>query len=151
MAKSYIGNIPNTHVRDFQRKRLYEAEDACAFWKPLVFKFLTTKETKKLIKGISDWAEIPVPTLISNQGKLNMRQSIYATSDIISLPFPLSRTAPYIAHEMAHVVNYNSAKADHHGPNFSKIYLQVVKEFIGIEAEQELQDSFNQNKVRYST
>jgi len=149
MAKSYIGNIPNTHVRDFQRKRLYEAEDAwLTGW---VFKFLTTKETKKVIKDISDWAGIPVPTLISNQGKLNMRQSIYATSDIISLPFPLSRTTPYIAHEMAHVVNYNSPKADHHGPNFSKIYLQIVKEFIGIEAEQELQDSFNQNKVRYST
>ena len=125
MGKSYIGNIPNTHVRDFQRKRLYQAEESCPFWKPLRFKFLSTKETKTLIKGISNWAEIPIPTL------------------------PISRTAPYIAHEMAHVVNYNTSGADHHGPNFTTIYLQVVEKFLGVEAKQELQESFNQNKVRY--
>jgi hypothetical protein len=149
MGKSYIGNIPNTHVRDFQRKRLYQAEESCPFWKPLRFKFLSTKETKTLIKGISNWAEIPIPTLLNNKGKLNMRQSIYATADVISLPFPISRTAPYIAHEMAHVVNYNTSGADHHGPNFTTIYLQVVEKFLGVEAKQELQESFNQNKVRY--
>ena len=26
MAISYIGNIPNAHIRDHQRKRLYEAQ-----------------------------------------------------------------------------------------------------------------------------
>lgn len=149
MTKSYIGIIPNVHVRDFQRKRLYKAEESCPFWKPLKFKFLSTKETKKLIKGISNWAEIPVPTLINNRGKLNMRQSIYATSDIISLPFPISRTAPYIAHEMAHVVNYNSPNADHHGRHYATTYLGIVRTFIGEPEFQELCDSFEKSSVKY--
>ena len=28
MQKSWMGDIPNTHVRDYQRKRLYDAEDS---------------------------------------------------------------------------------------------------------------------------
>ena len=35
MGKSYIGDIPNTHIRDFQRKRLYQAEEQCGFWNTL--------------------------------------------------------------------------------------------------------------------
>lgn len=149
MAKSYIGTIPNVHIRDFQRKRLYKAEESCTFWKPLKFKFLSTKETKKLIKGISSWAKISTPILINYQGGLNMRQSIYATPDSISLPFPLSRTAPYIAHEMAHVVNYNSLNADHHGRYYAATYLEIVRNFIGEPEFQELCDSFEELSVKY--
>ena len=27
-----MGDIPNTHIRDYQRKRVYKAEDSCMFW-----------------------------------------------------------------------------------------------------------------------
>ena len=29
--KNYIGDIPNTHIRDFQRKKLYQAEEDCLY------------------------------------------------------------------------------------------------------------------------
>ena len=147
MGKSYIGIIPNPHIRDFQRKRLYKAEESCTFWQ--TFKFLSTKETKDLIVNISDWAEIPVPTLIIQKGKVKRSQSIYATPNTISLPFPLSRTAPYIAHEMAHVVNYNSPNADHHGRYYAATYLEIVRNFIGESDFQELFNSFNELSVKY--
>lgn len=144
MGKSWIGNIPNTHVRDFQRKRLYQAEDACSFMKQL--EVLSYADTVNLVVRISDWAGIPVPSVIEEGHTL-----AYATADEIVLPYPITKSLPYIVHEMSHVINYNSNDADHHGQHYATTYLEVVNTFMGRSAFHELKQSFDLHKVRYLT
>ena len=142
MALSYIGNIPNTHIRDHQRKRLYEAEEECSFWNDITV--LSISDVKYLIGSISAWAKIKPPT-----GILEGHTMVYATQDTISLPYPVTKTLPYICHEMSHVINYNSDEADHHGRNFASTYLKVVRQFIGFTSYRELLESFRKHKVKF--
>ena len=125
-----MGDIPNTHVRDYQRKRLYDAEDSCMFWGNI--EILTHKQVEDTIDKISQWAEIKSPTLIEDGHTL-----VYATKDTISLPFPIT------------VINYNGSNADHHGKHFAGKYLEAVKEFIGSEAHKDLVKAFRQYKVSH--
>jgi len=144
MEKSYIGDIPNTHIRDFQRKRLYQAEERCGFWNTL--DVLSIEEIEELVIRISSWAETPVPKLIADGHNF-----VYATKNCIVLPYPITKTLPYILHEMSHVINYNSDNADHHGKYFASTYLQVVKEFAGPRAYIELKRSFKNLNVKHLT
>lgn len=144
MAKSWMGgDIPNTHIKDFQAKQIFQAEDSCMFWGDT--DILTWEQVQNIIQRISEWAEISPPTLLE-EGHL----IAYATADTISLPFPISKTLPYICHEMSHVINYNGTNADHHGKHFAGKYLEVVEEFIGSNAHQELTKAFRRYKVRYT-
>ncbi len=142
MAISYIGNIPNTHVRDHQRKRLYQAEEECSFWDDI--NVLSINNIKHLVDNISEWAEIKPPTII-----LEGNTHVYATQDTIVLPYTDTQTIPFICHEMSHVINYNSTNADHHGRNFAYTYLKVVRQFIGLKSYKELLGSFRKHKVKY--
>ena len=137
-----MGDIPNTHVRDYQRKRLYNAEDSCMFWGNI--DILTREQVEDTIDKISQWAEIPTPQLIEDGHTL-----VYATKDTISLPFPVTKTLPYIVHEMSHVINYNGSNADHHGKHFAGKYLEAVEEFIGRPAYLDLRKAFLHYKVRF--
>ena len=145
MVRTHIGNIPNLHVRDFQRKRVYDAELNCIFWDNI--SILPIEEIETLITDISLWANIAKP-MLSVQGHEDM-QVAYATPDEIVLPFPVTQSKPFICHEMAHVINYQLGPADHHGPNFAKVYLEVVNTFIGKEAYDELKKAFDHLRVRY--
>ena len=145
MVRTHIGNIPNLHVRDFQRKRVYDAELNCIFWDNI--SILPIEEIETLITDISLWANIAKP-MLSVQGHEDM-QVAYATPDEIVLPFPVTQSKPFICHEMAHVINYQLGPADHHGPNFAKTYLEVVRNFIGKEAYDELKTAFDHLRVRY--
>lgn len=147
MGSTYIGDIPNPHVRDFQRKKLYEAEMITSFWSS--FKILSRPEVKQLVKKISDWSGIESPTVAYETSIKNGRIA-FATMSSLVLPFPLARSTPYICHEMSHVINYQKGPTDHHGPNYAGVYLNVIEEFIGTEAKQELQQSFNDSKVKYN-
>ena len=137
-----MGDIPNTHVRDYQRKRLYDAEDSCKFWENI--EILTWKQVEGTVQKISEWAEVSPPTLIEDGHTL-----AYATADTISLPFPVSKTMPYIAHEMSHVINYNGSNADHHGKHFAGKYLEAVEEFVGRKAYTDLHRAFIRYKVGF--
>ena len=145
MVRTHIGNIPNLHVRDFQRKRVYDAELNCIFWDNI--SILPIEEIETLITDISLWANIAKP-MLSVQGHEDM-QVAYATPDEIVLPFPVTQSKPFICHEMAHVINYQLGPADHHGSNFAKVYLEVVNTFIGKEAYDELKKAFDHLRVRY--
>lgn len=145
MAKSWIGDIPNTHIRDFQRKRLYNAEDACLFMESQLT-ILSYDDTVNLVTLISEWANIPVPSVIEEGHSL-----VYATATEIVLPFPIAKTLPYIIHEMSHVINYNSPDADHHGINYATTELEVVQAFMGQDMYEALRDSFDKYKVHYLT
>ena len=142
MAISYIGNIPNAHIRDHQRKRLYEAEEECSFWNDITV--LSINNIKHLVGSISECAEIKPPTII-----LEGHTYVYATQDTIVLPYTRTQTLPFICHEMSHVINYNSIDADHHGRNFASTYLKVVRQFIGLTPYRELLGSFRKHRVKY--
>ena len=142
MQKSWMGDIPNTHVRDYQRKRLYDAEDSFMFLGNV--EILTREQVEDTIHRISQWAEITPPKLIEDGHTL-----AYATADTISLPFPITKTLPYIVHEMSHVINYNGSNAAHHGKHFAGTYLEVVREFIVSVAHNDLAKAFRRYKVRY--
>jgi len=146
MGSAYIGDIPNPHVRDFQRKKLYEAEVFTSFWSS--FKILSRPKVKHFVKEISDWAGIETPKVTYETSIKNGRVA-FATMSSLVLPFPLARSIPYICHEMSHIVNYQRGPTDHHGPNYAKVNLEVVKEFISEDAKQELQTSFDEHKVKY--
>jgi len=142
MQKSWMGDIPNTHVRDYQRKKVFQAEDSCMFWGDV--DILTWEQVQNLIQRISEWAEISPPSLLEDGHLI-----AYATADTISLPFPIAKTLPYICHEMSHVINYNGTEADHHGKNFAATYLEVVKQFINQDAYKDLKRSFDKYNVKY--
>ena len=142
MTISYIGNIPNAHIRDHQRKRLYESEEECSFWNDITV--LSINNIKHLVGSISAWAEIKTPTII-----LEGHTYVYATQDTIVLPYTRAQTLPFICHEMSHVINYNSIDADHHGRNFASTYLKVVRQFIGLTSYRELLGSFRKHRVKY--
>ena len=74
------------------------------------------------LQNISKSFNIKTPVIATTGHEL-----VYATQDLISIPYPTSKSLPYICHEMSHVINYNSDNADHHGANFATTYLQVVK------------------------
>ena len=142
---NYIGTIPNPDVRDYQRKRVYDAEELCSFWNTL--QILPLKEVKELVNLISAKFVIPIPNLIT-EGH-NLIPTAYATPTEIVLPFPICLSTPFICHEMAHVVNYRLGPVDHHGPSFSSTYLRIVKNFMGKDSFIELRKAFDSTKVRY--
>ena len=150
--RSYLGDIPNAHVRDFQRQKVYDAEEQCNFWKEGIAKPpLSLDEVENVVIKMSDWASIQQPSILyetplAYQSKLPMA---YATATALVLPFSKASTLPYLCHEMAHVINYNSENADHHGKHFTYVYLNLVKEFISPMAAVELRKSFKIKRVKY--
>ena len=144
--KSYVGEIPNVHVRDFQRKKLYQAEALTSFWNNI--EILTRPKVKQLVTEITDWAGITSPKL-SYSTRTNGRLA-YATASSVVLPFPLAKSVPFICHEMSHVINYQRGPADHHGPYFAAAYLEVVHTFIGQEQFNELLEAFDYAKVKFT-
>ena len=149
-------NIPNAQVRDFQRKKLYEAEEQCIFWHK--YKEVSKDEAEQLIEDISTWADINTPTLytdsINTPHGIKQRlakQMAYATPIYVALSDNAVGSIPYICHEMAHVINYQRGPADHHGPHFASIYLNLIETFIGKEEREELENSFDNKKVKYSS
>jgi len=147
--RSYLGDIPNAHVRDFQRQRVYNAEEQCNFWQDgLRNPPLGGDEVEALVAKIALWASIKQPNILYEApSKIPIA---YATHDSVVLPFDRASSLPYICHEMAHCINYNSDNADHHGRHFSLTYLNLVKQFISRTASVELRKAFRNNRVKYA-
>ena len=147
ISEEHIGSIPNPNLSDDQAQLVYEAEEQCGFWNDLTI--LSLAEVKDLVKRISVWAGVFVPKVIT-EGHTDSTTA-YATSTSIVLPFPFAKSLPYICHEMAHVINYQSViYADHHGKNFASVYLQIVREFATPRNYLELKRAFDKMGVEYS-
>ena len=72
-----MGDIPNTHIRDYQRKRVYKAEDSCLFWGDT--QIMTREQVEDVVYKISQWAEIKPPKITEDGHEIT-----YATKDKIS-------------------------------------------------------------------
>ena len=152
MAKSYLGEIPNVHIRDFQRAKVYRAEEQCTFWKDGMQNILSKGDVLRIVQTIAHWANIDCPTIIYpeyNDTSYNNTPA-FATADSLVLPFARANSLPFICHEMAHVINYNSENADHHVKYFTTTYLEVVKKVLGVSAFRELKNSFDRFGVKYN-
>ena len=143
-------NIPNYTVRDFQRKKVYTAEEGCSFWKePL---FLTPQEVVDIIEAISKWANINQPRSCFEEATAELAIPVpsgaaFAAPDLIFLP-TFAWNKPFICHEMAHVISYQKGPNDHHGPNFVKVYLAIIKSFMGQGEWDELRLELTKTKAR---
>ena len=142
---STMEDVPNLHIRDYQRKKVYDAEELCSFWNQL--DILLLSPIQLLVSAISEWADIPCPKIYTGDEKYPF--TAYATMSKLVLPFPISKSVPFICHEMSHVINYQRGPADHHGPYFAKAYLEVVNQFMGKMESEELKQSFNKVHVKY--
>ena len=145
-------NIPNYAVRDFQRKRVYIAEECCSFWKEPIS--LAPQEVLNIVKAISEWADISKPrSFFEKSSGIDIpvpAHVAFATPDTIFLPtFALNK--PFICHEMAHVISYQKGPNDHHGPNFVKIYLALVKSFMGEGEWDEIRLELTKTRVKVGT
>ena len=138
-------DVPNLHIRDYQRKRVYDAEERCGFWNKL--NILLLSQIQLLVSEISEWSDIPRPKIYTGDDKYPF--TAYATMYKLVLPFPISKSVPFICHEMSHVINYQRGPADHHGPHFAKAYLEVVNQFMGYLEFVELQQAFDVKRVKY--
>ena len=142
-------NIPNYEVRDFQRTRVYTAEENCSFWKDP--SFLQPQEVIDIVKDISFWANINEPRSCFER-PLEMEKQVpttmaFAAPDLVCLPL-FAWNKPFICHEMAHVISYQKGPNDHHGPNFVKVYLELVSFFMGQAERDELHLELSKTKVR---
>ena len=77
MGARYLGSIPNAHIRDYQRKRVYDAEEQCMFWhdNPEI----SQTKAEQLINSISTWAEIKQPILYTGNKRtipINIRKRL---------------------------------------------------------------------------
>ena len=117
---------------------------ACSFWESP--KTLLEHSFRQVINQIADWGKIQVPKIITEGHEL-----VYATPTEIVIPYPNTKNRPTVCHEMAHVINYNTLNADHHGKYFCGTYLLVVKNFISAHAHLELVKAFEKYKVDYLT
>ena len=142
-------NIPNYEVRDFQRARVYTAEANCSFWKEPFS--LEPQEVLEIVKAISSWADIHEPRFFSKRPLQMEKQApanvAFAAPDLVCLPsFACSK--PFICHEMAHVISYQKGPNDHHGPNFVKVYLDLIYSFMGQAESDELRSELSKTKVK---
>ena len=142
---STIGEVPNPHIRDFQRKRVYEAEEQCVFWNKL--DILSLDKIDNLVNRIAKSFGINPPSIYLGDKKSPL--IAYATTTKLVLPFPIAKSVPFICHEMSHVINYQLGPADHHGPHFAKAYLEVIKQFMGNPEFVELRQAFDVKHVNY--
>ena len=149
LSKNNPFNIPNYEVRDFQRKRVYTAEENCSFWKEPFS--LEPQEVIDIVKDISSWADIHEPRSLFER-PIQMKRQVpsnmaFAAPDLVCLPL-FACNKPFICHEMAHVISYQKGPNDHHGPNFVKVYLDLIHSFMGQAEEDELRSELSKAKAR---
>lgn len=141
-------------TRDFQRKRVYDAEEIL---KDRSRRFETVEEIEAYTKKItrSRWFKKRWPRLkrldIWN-GRANSRGlGSYRGLGWGVLRLPRwCRWESYILHELAHVVTGTQYKfVPFHGREFCKNYLALIGRWMGKEAAKDLRQSFREHRVKW--
>jgi len=138
---------------DYQRKRLYDAEDAAfgetKYWKKCQFKTLTQcKEFAKVVVDTRYWKRLcGWRTIKLKNGR------VYAYYDgedrTITLP-KWARNELIIIHEMAHYLTDKTQEDSvGHGSHFCGHYLSLVDELFGTDYSMSLVYQFEEHRVKY--
>ena len=148
-------------MRDTQRKRVYDAEDAVigkARLNSLAGK-LSLAEATSVIMQLCRHPLIQAryepmfraPIIVEDGRKM-------ASGGLLKIVLPRwARFDWVICHELAHLILHREQQATFgrrnvyagHGPEFCSIYLDLVEAAIGIEARQQLIASFIKHRVQY--
>ncbi len=136
-------------MRDSQRSKVYRAERAA---------FLGTPYSKSMeLNDIEKWVQriVDSPWTQKHLGKRNQikvkdgRGTTWARgsrSGWINLP-RWARVNWIVLHELSHVY---SSKGPVHGWNFCRIFLMLVRHWMGQEAHDALKKSFKKHRVRFT-
>jgi putative metallohydrolase (TIGR04338 family) len=81
----------------------------------------------------------------SRHGRYN---GTYYASPYIVLPGPWAATHSVVLHELAHVVHAHSYNEQAHGPEYAKVYIDIVQQFKGSYSARQLRESFEQGGVK---
>lgn len=144
-----VGEAVMARPRDSQRKRVYDAERA-AF--PGMFDgHLSVSEMQALIdKWCSSRvlqrrypkAERP-PTVADGRGR---RRGGHVGREL-RMP-RMTRTKPYLLHELAHHLTHRSDRASH-GWEYAECMLYLVRVFLGLGASKTLEATYKAHRVKY--
>jgi len=129
-------------ARDFQRKKIYKAENAamrCCY--PV--DRLELDECRQLVSRACKFLGLTTSPLVTD-GRGTKRAS--GTMSKINLP-KWARNKWIVLHEVAHACTPRSYPA--HGREFASTYLKLVRRFIGKIEAQILRDAFRQYKAKY--
>ncbi len=137
-------------MRDNQRQRVYDAENTVTHGADRLDE---VRDIEKFLKRITKsawykrrftrWATIEV-----KDGRRRRRACGSSSRGYINMP-RWSRTRKIVLHEVAHVVQPSCTAW--HGREFCKIYLALVKKWIGREAYDALKAAFKEHGVKYVT
>lgn len=144
--------------RDYQKKRLYEAEDLMLPIFGESINLQTQSQLKEYVFYItnSDWwktrytgNEINIYFTNIGGAKANLDNGILKFSNSYCRNIYNKVT---VIHELAHILVPNIGEATtSHSPKFAWLMIRMVRHFIGDEVANKLEESFINNNVSYSS
>ena len=129
---------------DTQRHAVYHAEDDTKWWQQ--GEYMSFGEIGELVERISAWAEIDAPVLSDGAGVRVAR----GNRDSLVLP-PFARNASYVCHEICHTIAKQRDIDDYHGPIFTRMMVDIARDFMGDAQADELCQKFMERGVKVST
>jgi putative metallohydrolase (TIGR04338 family) len=166
--------VAPSSIRDSQRKRLYDAEDA-VFDKSKPPEWASVSEVQDYVDFVTAtdaWKALEVGNeepISVRDGRGRRKAAAEAFSNYITMP-KWSRCKWVTLHELAHIAE--AYRADYepgygwpgyenehgrvvltrttapHGPGYAGVYLYLVREFLGEDAHDALLESFGAHRVR---
>jgi putative metallohydrolase (TIGR04338 family) len=143
-------------MRDSQRGKLYAAEQSTPAWQRSkhVSRMSSTLEVWVYLERIQrdSWFQRHFGrwTFQLGDGRGRRRGVAYANkymkTGTIKLP-RFARHPMYILHEVAHCVNESGEAA--HGRTYCRLYLLLVRHFMGRDAERELRAAYRTHRVKH--
>jgi putative metallohydrolase (TIGR04338 family) len=141
--------VVHKKARDSQRKRLYKAEKAV----PSVQKFFSVWEVQQYVNKITQskyWANnSPTAVVIVTDGRGRKKGGAVTKGGVGYIKMPqFTRYDVYILHELAHIMSPPSFTKAGHGPEYCRVYLSLVKEFMGPTSADLMRVSFKEHKIK---
>jgi hypothetical protein len=144
--------IKNRMIRDYQRTKVYTAENtALGFYKDTMTFEEAVEVSLRLLNSnmvadmINDLEHVTPPCEVFEIRSGDKRSTCAcANSEYMRLPKG-TRNLPTICHELAHVLTIdNSTEPNYayHGEEFCEVYLKLVQKFIGDDAHTDLLAAF---------
>ena len=140
--------------RDNQRKKVYRAENEAFNNKPYILKFDDLKQVDKFLKRIfkSKWFQKKFPNFknfIVKYGRSRTRACGWSSGDCAKMKLPVwTRNNWIVLHELSHGLVFQGGNA-FHDMEYCKVYLELVKKWIGKDAANDLKVSFKKHLVKY--
>lgn len=137
-------------LRDNQRSKIYTA-GRIIYHRGQEFKDMMA--VNKYVSHICDsqfWKKLNGALDIDIKDGRGRRKPCAFNSHTIALP-KWGRQEAVILHELTHtLVNFNGHDVAHHGKEFAKMYLNLVRHYMGRESYLDLKASFKKYHVHYS-